>query len=448
MMIGASGGSDPWLQTILNGIFRCSHRRLGRPITPRGGGQSYAVCLDCGTRLAYDLKAMRAEASVPGSSSHRPTFEVEKAKILDIPEHEFIPGAPGRWERVSHDFPRFHREFGTTAVLWIGAMSLAGGLLYVSNRPARPRNVTTREQAQSSLPADSVKSFPNLPEQEIGREVVPEPQASTLATPTVSPKPASTTAEKTIEVNLTSASTAPPSDEVLRLDGKGPVIVLGREAVVALELSQHPERLSTLIRRGALFTVPRGTAVKLIQTERFGNGFVVRVLIMESPRVGQEGWAQPWQARVLPADGLVNSSPSLPVQEFGTGAAPDPQWTKLVTKATVSTEPTSTTGEKTIEPDSTSASAGPGSNKILRLEGKGSVVVLGREAVAVLELSQHPETLSKLIKKGSLFTVPRGTAIKLLQGNRLGNRFVVKVLIMDGSKVGQEGWAQTSQVSR
>jgi len=443
MMIGASGGSDPWLLKILNGIFRCSHRRLGRPITPRGGGQSYAVCLDCGTRLSYDLKAMRAEASVRGSSFHGPTSEVEKEKILDSPEHEFIPDAPGRWERMSHDSPRFHRQFGTKAVLWIGAMSLAGGLLYLSNRPARPRNVTTREQARSSLRADSVKSFPSLPEQESAREVVPEPQASTLATPTVSTKPASTTGEKTgektNEPDLTSASTAPPSDQVLRLDGKGPVIVLGREAVVALELSQHPERLSKLIRRGSLFTVPRGTAVKLLQTKRFGNGSVIRVRIMEGPRVRQEGWAQPWQARVLPPDGLVNSSPTLPVQEFGTGVAPDPQSTKLVAKVTVSTEPTSTTGEKTIEPDSTSASAGPGSNKVLRLEGKGSVVVLGREAVAALELSQHPERLSKLIKKGSLFTVPRGTAIKLPQGNRLGNRFVVKVLILDGSKVGQAG---------
>jgi hypothetical protein len=67
--------------------------------------------------------------------------------------------------------------------------------------------------------------------------------------------------------------------------------------------------------------------------------------------------------------------------------------------------------------------------------------------VATLELSQHPERLGKLIRNGSLFTVPRGTAIKLLQGKRLENQFVIKVLITEGSKVGQEGWAQTWQVS-
>jgi hypothetical protein len=74
--------------------------------------------------------------------------------------------------------------------------------------------------------------------------------------------------------------------------------------------------------------------------------------------------------------------------------------------------------------------------------------VLGREAGAALELSQHPEKLSKLIEGGSLFTVPHGTAIKLLQGNRLGNSFVIKVRVMEGSMAGQEGWAQPSQVSR
>ena len=447
MMIGASGGSDPWLLRILNRIFRCSHRRQGRPITPRGGGQSYAVCLDCGTRLAYDLNAMRAEASVPGTGFQHQTSKVAKEKILDIPEYEFMPGVRGPWERMSHDSPRFHRQFGTTAVLWIGAMSLAGALLYLPNRQARPRNATTPQHARS-LPTGSVKSSDSLPEQESGIEVLPAPQQTRLANPTVSTEPLSTMGEKVIEPDSTSASPATgSSNEVLRLDGKGPVIVLGRGAVVAMELSKHPEGLSKLIRRGSLFTVRRGTAIKLLQTKRLGNGSVIRVLITEGPRAGQEGWAQPWQARPLPSNGPVNSSPSLPVQEPGKGVAPDPQTTKLVAKATVSTELTSPKGEKTIEPDSTFASATTRSNQVLRLEDKGAVVVLGREAVAALELSQHPERLSNLIRRGSLFTVPRGTAIKLLQGNRSGNRFVIRVRIMDGSSVGQEGWAQTWQVS-
>jgi hypothetical protein len=160
---------------------------------------------------------------------------------------------------------------------------------------------------------------------------------------------------------------------------------------------------------------------------------------------GSKNLTAPEQAGPSLSAGSVKSSPSLPVQEHGLEVAPDTRTTEPVANPTVFGEPTSTTGE--IEPGSTSAAASLRSNQVLRLQGKKSVVVLGREAVATLELSQHPERLGKLIRNGSLFTVPRGTAIKLLQGNRLENQFVIKVLIMEGSKVGQEGWAQTWQVS-
>jgi hypothetical protein len=101
----------------------------------------------------------------------------------------------------------------------------------------------------------------------------------------------------------------------------------------------------------------------------------------------------------------------------------------------------------TIESDSTSAPAIARSNQALRLEGTGSLIMLGRRAEVAMELAQHPESLRKVIRRGSLFTVPRGTPIKLLQGNRLGNRFVIEVQLMAGSMVGQEGWAQTWQIS-
>ena len=52
MCFGPDGGGV--MTSVLNRIFQCSHRRQSRPITPRGGGQTYAVCLDWGTRLAYD----------------------------------------------------------------------------------------------------------------------------------------------------------------------------------------------------------------------------------------------------------------------------------------------------------------------------------------------------------------------------------------------------------
>jgi len=61
------------IDSLLNLLFRCSHRRLTRPVTPvvKGGpsdGQTYVVCLDCGKQFAYDLQKMRIEG--PLESSH------------------------------------------------------------------------------------------------------------------------------------------------------------------------------------------------------------------------------------------------------------------------------------------------------------------------------------------------------------------------------------------
>ena len=52
------------IDTVLNVLFRCSHKRLTRPITPATKiaqlqGGTYVVCLDCGKQFAYDPKEMR-----------------------------------------------------------------------------------------------------------------------------------------------------------------------------------------------------------------------------------------------------------------------------------------------------------------------------------------------------------------------------------------------------
>lgn len=52
----------PLLQRILNRVFRCSHRHLGLPITLRG--ESFAACLDCGARVAYDLRSFGGHADL------------------------------------------------------------------------------------------------------------------------------------------------------------------------------------------------------------------------------------------------------------------------------------------------------------------------------------------------------------------------------------------------
>jgi hypothetical protein len=52
------------IDTVLNLLFRCRHRRLTRPLTPttkpgQPQSQSYVSCLDCGKRFDYDLDKMR-----------------------------------------------------------------------------------------------------------------------------------------------------------------------------------------------------------------------------------------------------------------------------------------------------------------------------------------------------------------------------------------------------
>lgn len=60
------------IDSVLNLLFRCSHPRLTRPVTPvsRAGvphGQTYVVCLECGKQFAYDLEEMRIGRPIPES---------------------------------------------------------------------------------------------------------------------------------------------------------------------------------------------------------------------------------------------------------------------------------------------------------------------------------------------------------------------------------------------
>ncbi len=61
------------MDSILNLLFRCPHRRLTRPVTPvsKSGiahGQTYVVCLDCGKQFAYDLEEMRVGKAIKTSA--------------------------------------------------------------------------------------------------------------------------------------------------------------------------------------------------------------------------------------------------------------------------------------------------------------------------------------------------------------------------------------------
>ena len=63
------------IDTILNLMFRCSHQRLTRPVSPvTKAGQphsaAYVVCLDCGKQFSYDVKEMRIGKALPSSHEH------------------------------------------------------------------------------------------------------------------------------------------------------------------------------------------------------------------------------------------------------------------------------------------------------------------------------------------------------------------------------------------
>ena len=60
------------IDTVVNLLFRCPHRRLTRPFAPitRAGqphSQSYVVCLDCAKQFEYDFKHMRIGKAVDHS---------------------------------------------------------------------------------------------------------------------------------------------------------------------------------------------------------------------------------------------------------------------------------------------------------------------------------------------------------------------------------------------
>ena len=60
------------IDSIVNLLFRCPHKRLTRPVTPvskdgKPHNDTYVVCLDCGKQFSYDLKEMQIGKPLPTS---------------------------------------------------------------------------------------------------------------------------------------------------------------------------------------------------------------------------------------------------------------------------------------------------------------------------------------------------------------------------------------------
>jgi hypothetical protein len=61
------------IDSVLNLLFRCPHKRLTRPVTPidkdgKPNGDTYVVCLACGKQFSYDFKEMRIGKPLPRSA--------------------------------------------------------------------------------------------------------------------------------------------------------------------------------------------------------------------------------------------------------------------------------------------------------------------------------------------------------------------------------------------
>ena len=83
------------IDSVLNLLFRCPHKRITRPITPvsKAGvpqGDTYVVCLDCGKQFVYDLQKMRIDRPVQSSEAagvlhpNMPTPRKSKLKIAAV----------------------------------------------------------------------------------------------------------------------------------------------------------------------------------------------------------------------------------------------------------------------------------------------------------------------------------------------------------------------------
>jgi DNA-directed RNA polymerase subunit RPC12/RpoP len=87
------------IDSILNLIFRCSHRRLTRPVAPvsKAGqprGKSYVVCLDCGKHFEYDLKEMKMGKAIDSrhGSSVAPAEKQERKSKWKYGKYALMAG--------------------------------------------------------------------------------------------------------------------------------------------------------------------------------------------------------------------------------------------------------------------------------------------------------------------------------------------------------------------
>src|ERR1019366_6643016 len=93
------------IDSVLNLIFCCSHKRLTRPVTPidkdgKPHGDTYVVCLACGKQFSYDLKEMRIGKPLPWRGLGPAPLLAKK------PASAPFPDAPRRCRHPAATHPR------------------------------------------------------------------------------------------------------------------------------------------------------------------------------------------------------------------------------------------------------------------------------------------------------------------------------------------------------
>jgi len=305
---GAAKG--PLVERIINRIFRCSHRHKGLPITLKG--ETFAVCLDCGNHVPYNFHPLRVgtgrrsnqaapdalqpakkvERSIPAAKSIPAPKSVPAGKSVTAPKS--VPGArpippvksipaakpksvvPDKGNKINVPNPihGFRTRIGGGFLLGLLAIGLGGGIYYSNNRLPAPADHVAPDPVQPSTVPQSVPRT-------AASHTPPAPIPDTAATS----RPAANTRSA---ANSRPASEVRSSNQIVRLEGEGRYVVVAREASAALEISQYPGRLGSLIQSGSLFTVSRGTAIQVLQS----NKNIVQVLLKDGPLAGQAGWVQ------------------------------------------------------------------------------------------------------------------------------------------------------------
>lgn len=282
--------NGPVLQTFINRIFRCRHRHRSFPLTPRGEDQCYAVCLDCGQRLGSDMQVVdrtRSAGPPSGEASDR-----GKEKVPDPLVSTSARSAPKERETAERAASRpalRARKYDLLSVSFF-VVGLSGGLYFFSSTiPNGRSNSISASPVPPSPPAKPLpgngratewSSSRNASDGELRAIVRPEPKSAA-------------TKINAARVAPTKSERLGGSNQQLQLEGKTSFVVLGLEAAAIRELSEHPDRLSGLIQSGILFTAPRATAINVLEREEG----VVKVLLLEGPMAGREGWVRPSQLR-------------------------------------------------------------------------------------------------------------------------------------------------------